>query len=124
MVHRAAEQGLGNARVQRDLLREQLSPAQLEEARAVLDDVERARVEAEHAAERLRNFHAGETIIASQLLSVDELNITEMNDGTSLVYIRYVMQRLQRGEGDPEIKEVSKWFKVRRGDDGFEMVDE
>lgn len=221
--NRAAEQGLGNARVQRDFLREQLSPAQLEETRVVLDDVERARVEAERtaeqerqrrvqeaaerqaaqqtreeaarrareealrraaeeadlqnrqqdraraererqtreaaaeqaraaavesqaansareqlqalfvesftrdaeqAAERLRNFHAGETIVASQLLSVDELNITEMNDGTSLVYIRYVMQRLQRGEGDPEIKEVSKWFKVRRGDEGFEMVDE
>lgn len=223
---RAAEQGLGNARMQRGFLREQLSPAQLEEVGAVLGDVERARVDAERAAEqerqrrvqeaaerqaaqqareeaarrareealrraaeeaarqeaalrnrqqdqaraeqerqareaaaeqarvealksqaansareqlqtlfvesftrdaeqaaeRLRNFHAGETIVASQLLSVDELNITEMNDGTSLVYIRYVMQRLQRGAGDPEIKEASKWFKVRRGDDGFEMV--
>ena len=225
---RAAEQGLGNARVQRDFLSEQLSPAQLEEAKAVLGDVERARVDAERAAEqerlrrvqeaaerqaaqqareeaarrareealrraaeetarqeadlqnrqqdqaraererqareaaaeqaraaalksqaansareqlqalfvesftrdaeqaaeRLRNFHSGETIVASQVLSVDELNVTEMNDDTSLVYIRYVMQRLQRGEGDPEIKEVSKWFKVRRGDVGFEMVDE
>jgi hypothetical protein len=228
---RAAEQGLGNARVQRDFLLEQLSPAQLEEAGEILAGVDRAREEAEQAAEqerqrrvreaaerqaaqqareeaaqrareealrreaeetarreealrnqqqaaatqaraeqerkareaaeaqalakaleeqaassereqlealfaegfrrdaeqaaeRLRNFHAEETIIASQLLSVDELSVTDMDDGSSLVYVRYIMQRLQRGEGEPVVRETSKWFKVRRGDDGFELIDE
>ena len=80
--------------------------------------------DARQAAERLRNFHANETIIASRLLSVDELTVTEMNDDTSLVYVRYVMQRLQRGDGEPAVREASKWFKVRRGSDGFELVKE
>lgn len=80
--------------------------------------------DAESAAERLRNFHAGETITPSQLLSLEELNLTEMDDGSSLVYVRYVMQRLQRGEGEPLVREASKWFKVRRGESGFELIDE
>lgn len=80
--------------------------------------------DARQAADRLRNFHADEIIIASQLLSVDELSVTEMNDDTTLIFVRYVMQRLQRGEGEPVVREATKWFKVRRGDSGFELVNE
>ena len=80
--------------------------------------------DAEQAAERLRNFHAGETITASQLLSVEELTVTEMDDGTSLVYVRYIMQRLHRGDGEPAVRETSKWFKVRKGEGGYAVINE
>ena len=107
----------------RELARKaQASNSQREQLQALF--VEGFERDARQAADRLRNFHTDETIIPSQLLSVDELTITEMNDGTSLVYVRYVMQRLQRGDGEPAVREATKWFKVRPGNDGFDLVSE
>lgn len=102
--------------------RQQADDSEREQLQAIfVADFER---DARQTAERLRNFHAEETIVTSQLLSVDELSVTEMNDGSSLVYVRYVMRKLQRGEEEPAVREASKWLKVRRGDSGFELVNE
>lgn len=123
---RAAEERRARAAAEQQALalREQAESA--DSARAQLQALFVAGFErdAELAAERLRNFHAGETIIASQLLSVEELNVTEMNDGNNLVYVRYVMQKLQRGDEEPVVREASKWFKVRKDEGDYVLIDE
>lgn len=83
------------------------------------EDFER---DAREAAERLRNFNPDQEITPSRLLSVEELKVTEMNDGTSLVYVRFIMQKLHKGAGEAAVKETAKWFKVRRTGDDFELV--
>ena len=80
--------------------------------------------DAQAAAQRLRKFSPDETIIASQLVAVDDIKITDMDDGSSVVYVKYQMQKLHKGDGDPRRKSASKWFKVRRTEQGFERLAE
>jgi TPR repeat protein len=102
--------------------KQQAANSEREQLQAIF--VEGFERDAEQAAARLRNFHADEVIIASQLLSVDELSVSEMNDGTGLVYVRYTMQKLQRGDEESVVREASKWFKVRRAESGIELINE
>ncbi len=83
---------------------------------------EQFEADSKEAAERLRKFRSEETIIASKLISIEDLKVTEMNDGTSMVYVKYVMQKLQKGEGEPQLKETAKWFKVRKTEQGYEAL--
>ncbi len=80
--------------------------------------------DAAEAAERLQKFHPDGSILPASVLSVDKLKVTDMDDGARMVYVKYVMRKLQKGDEEPTVKEATKWFKVRHGESGYELVRE
>lgn len=92
-------------------------------ANNLLEDMfrEQFAADANEKAERLRKFNSSESITEAKLLSIVEFKATEDKEGITTVFVKYKMQKLLKGEGEPVTKVTSKWFRARRADEGYEL---